>query len=294
MRNRLIWMLVLALMTSAAAAAPARPAAVEAIVQALRANNTDAAVASADKAVASLPSHAEAWHIAAGAYGRMAQSASIFSKLSWAKKCLGAYQKAVELEPTRYAAQLDLMHYYLAAPSIAGGGRDKADAQAARLATLEVSWGHVARAALARADKDYERYEAEMKAAIAANPDEMLHRISYALDLSRVERWTDAFAVLDAAIEKSPDDLRLSYQLGRLAAVSGQQLQRGLAALDRVQAATVKPQDFSEGGLYWRRGQVREKLGQRGEALADYQRALQIDPALKTLVEVDIARLQKA
>lgn len=289
----LLLLSVLILGSFAAGAAPARPAVVEAIVAALRANDPDAAVAAADKAVTSLPSHAEAWHLAAGAYGRMAQAASIFSKLSWAKKCLAAYQKAVELEPTRYVAHLDLMQFYLAAPSIAGGGRDKADAQAARIAGLDVSWGHMARAILARVDKDYARYETEAKAAIAVNPSEMRHRIMYALDLSKVERWADAFAVLDAAQQAAPDDLRVVYQLGRLVAVSGQQLPRGLEALERVQAASIKPEDFSAGGLHWRRGQIHEKLGQKAEALSDYRRALQLEPSMKALVEADIARLQK-
>lgn len=293
MRAKLVCLLFLVLGAFATDAAPARAAEVEAIIAALRANDPDAAVAAADKAVTSLPSNAEAWHLAAGAYGRMAQAASIFSKLSWAKKCLAAYQKAVELEPNRYVAHLDLMQYYLAAPSIAGGGRDKADAQAARIAGLDVSWGHIARGILARVDKDYARYETEAKAAIAANPGEMRHRIMYALDLSRVERWTDAFAVLDAALLAAPDDLRVVYQLGRLVAVSGQQLPRGLEALERVQAASIKPEDFSEGGLYWRRGQIREKLGQKAAALSDYRRALQLEPSMKALVEADIARVQK-
>jgi tetratricopeptide (TPR) repeat protein len=274
-------------------AAPLPPQ-VEAIRTALRVGDAEAATEAADNAVAALPKSADAWYIAAGAYGRMAMQASIFSKLSWAKKSREAYLTAITIDPQHVQAQMDLMQYYLMAPGIAGGGRDKAEAQVARISKLDVAWGHTARATLARVDEDEATYEREARAAIAASPLESRHRVGFVLVLGSKERWDDAFAVLDEGLAKTPEDVRLNYHVGRLAALSGKQLERGLAALEKANAAAEKPDDFSAGGLLWRRALILEKMGRKAEALPELKRAVQLEPALKEQVEKDIARLQKA
>jgi hypothetical protein len=267
---------------------------IEAIRSAWRSGGVEAAVEAADQAVTVLPDSAHAWYAAAGTYGSMAQSASIFSKMSWAKKCRDAYLKAITLDPRHYQAHLGLMGFYLAAPGIAGGGRDKADAQLAMISKLDVGWAHRARAMLALADKDEAAYEREARAAIAASPSESLHRVDLAIKLAGRERWADAFALVDEGLEKSPGDARFNYQLGRLAALSGQQLERGIAALDTLPGVADKPDDSSEGGMVWRRAQILEKLGRRDEALPEYRRAAQLEPSLKEQIDTDIARLTKS
>lgn len=273
-------------------AAPSAPQ-IEAIRIALQSNDVEAAADAADAAVAALPTNAEAWHVAAGAYVQMAQQASIFSKLSWAKQCVAAYQKAIELDPRRFSAQMDLMQFYLKAPGIAGGGRDKAEARVVDIAKLDAGWGHIAKAVIALTDKDDVGHEREILAAIAADPQEMRHRVFYAVFLASKQRWDEGFKLIDAGLAKVPDDLRLGYQVGRLAALSGQQLERGLLALEKVQATTEIPDDISKGGAMWRSGQILEKLGRSAEALPAYRRAAVLEPELKALIEKDIARLQK-
>lgn len=285
-------LLLLTVSMNTGAAAP-RPAAIEAVRTALRANDIEAAVDAADKAVAALPQSAEAWHLAADAYGSMAQTASIFSKLSWAKKCRDAYLNAVTHDPRRFQAQMDLLMFYLKAPGIAGGGRDEADAQAANIGKLDKAWGHRAHAAIALVDKDDAAYEREALAAVAADPAESRHRVDLVFVLTNRARFQDAFRILDEGLAKSPDDPLLNYQVGRLAALSGQQLDRGLTALAKVGAITDKPDDLSEAGMIWRRAMILEKLGRKAEALPEYRRAAVLEPAMKEQIEVDIARVQK-
>jgi tetratricopeptide (TPR) repeat protein len=117
--------------------------------------------------------------------------------------------------------------------------------------------------------------------------------VDFVMALAARQRYAEAFAVLDEAQKQLPEDARLIYQAGRLAAISGQQLERGLAALDQVRARGDKPDDYAEGGMLWRRAQILEKLGRRDEALADYRRAGVLEPALAKQVEEDIARLLK-
>ena len=65
-----------------------------------------------------------------GAYGTAAKKAGLLSKMTWAKKCVTALEKAVELDPENLAARNGLVSYYREAPSFAGGGMGKAYEQA--------------------------------------------------------------------------------------------------------------------------------------------------------------------
>src|ERR1019366_5112550 len=111
------------------------------------------------------------------------------------------------------------------APGIAGGGSDKAAAEAAVIKKLDAARGRQAFAALYVADKKY--------------------------DL--------AFAEFDEALKLSPDDYAALYQLGRLAAVSGQFLDRGLASLRRCLELTPPPNTPGHAAAQWRIGNLLEK-----------------------------------
>ncbi len=293
MRAKFVWLLIaLSALSTQAHCAP-RPEQIEAVRSALRAGNIESATEAADSAITALPGAADAWYFAAVAYGQMAQTASIFSKLSWAKKCLHAYEQALVIDPGHIEANMELLQFYLVVPGMAGGSREKADAQVARIAKLDAGWGYAARSRVARIDKDEVAYEREAKSAIAASPGEARHRAGYALMLANKQRWDDAFRVVDEGLVAAPDDPRLNYQIGRLAALSGKQLERGLMALERANKTPIKPDDYSEGAMLWRRGQILEKLGRGNEALPDYRRALQLEPTLKEQVALDIERVQK-
>ena len=56
----------------------------------------------------------------------MAQKASIFSKLSYAKDFIKAMERTVELKPDHQDALNTLIGFHLNAPGIAGGDKDKA------------------------------------------------------------------------------------------------------------------------------------------------------------------------
>jgi len=292
MRSKIFWLLMALITFATQAQSASRPAPIEAVRSALRAGNVEAATEAANLAITALPGAADAWYFAAAAYGQMAQSASIFSKLSWAKKCLHAYEQALRIDPGHIDANMELLQFYLVVPGIAGGSREKADAQVARIAKLDAGWGYAARSRVARVDKDEVAYEREAKSAIAASPGEARHRAGYALMLAKKQRWEDAFCVVDEGLAVAPDDTRLNYQIGRLAALSGKQLERGLMALQRARNTSNKPDDYSEGAMLWRRGQILEKLGRGKEALPDYRRALQLEPNLKEQIALDIERVE--
>ena len=230
--------------------AAADPASAEAqrflALLALRRDDAEKAVAYAEKAAALAPNGADIQHTLGDAYGRSAQKASVFSQFGLAKKCLAAYQRAVALAPEKLAFHQSLFEFYRNAPSIAGGGMDKAATEAAAIKKLDAMSGRLAFATLYTAEKKY--------------------------DL--------AFAEFDEVLKATPDDYAALYQVGKLAAVSGQSLDRGLASLRRCLElpAPASPNTPGHAAAQWRLGLILEKKNDPAGARAAYEAALKLDP----------------
>jgi len=190
-------------------------------------------------------------------YGMTAQKAGIFAKMGWAKKCKAAYDKAVELDPKDINARWSVMEFCRQAPGFLGGGIDGAYAQAAAIKQLDVARGRRAYAALYVADKKY----------------------------------AEAFAVYDEILKDAPDDYAMLYQVGKLADTTGQELDRGLAALKKC--LTISPPGDPRGYVpaHWRIGNILAKKGDKVAARAAYEAALSGDPAF-TLATEALAKLK--
>jgi tetratricopeptide (TPR) repeat protein len=189
------------------------------------------------------PQQAQIQNALGDACGLAAQRASIFAKLGWAKRCLAAYERAVDLEPKNPAWHWSLIGYYINAPCLAGGGMGKAYTQAEEIQRLDAANGRVAFATVYLADG----------------------------------RYSEAFAEFAQVLRNSPDDFLALYQIGRCAAISGQQLDRGIVALRRClvlpepEPATGMP---SYTNVHYRLGNLLEKKGRTEEAKREYARAV--------------------
>lgn len=214
---------------------------------ALRRNDQDRAVVYLEKAVALAPTNSSAHQFLGDAYGLSAQKAGLFSKMGLAGKCRTAYEKAVELDPKNLDARFSLLSYYQQAPGIAGGGIDKALAQAQEIKKLDESRGRVALAGVYAADKKY----------------------------------AEAFTLFEEVIKATPDDYGALYQTGRLAAISGDRLDRGLECLNRCLTLTPPANQPVHAAAHWRIGNILEKKGDKTGARAAYEAALKLDPKFK-------------
>ncbi|MGH9353641.1 MAG: tetratricopeptide repeat protein, partial [Terriglobia bacterium] len=120
----------------------------------------DRAVAHAESAVRMDPADAEAHLWLGRTYGRKADQAH---SLALAVKTRSEFQKAASLAPRNVEAHRDLMEYYLEAPWIIGGSKDKARKEARTIATLDPVEGKLAEAQVAKQsghmDKAREEYE---------------------------------------------------------------------------------------------------------------------------------------
>src|SRR6266446_7343104 len=130
----------------------------------------DAAVASAEKAVA-LDPQSSLYHEWLGkVYGEKASHASMFSALSLAKKARKEFEKAVELDEKNFSANQEIIEFDCSAPGIAGGGEDKARPEIAKLASLDPAEGHYAAGNCRRQKRDLAAAADEFTKALELHP----------------------------------------------------------------------------------------------------------------------------
>ncbi len=219
--------------------------------------DNDESVKQFEQAVALEPKNANYLVELGGAYGQSAEKASIFSKFGLAKKCLACLEKAVELEPDNLVARQAAFSYYRAAPSIVGGGIDKALAEA----------------------REIQKRDPILGAALLGQ---------VYLDDKKI---TEAFALYEATLKTAPDNYGLLYAIGRGAAQTGTHLYRGEQALRRCLELTPGPNDAPMEGVHWRLGNIAEKRGNVAAAKAAYQAALELNPHFKPAAE-SLAKLK--
>lgn len=232
-----------------AAADPAHPEVNHHLGQlANRRDEPELAVRFFEQAIAVEPRAGRHHHGLGDALGRSAQKAGLLSKFGLAKKCVAAYERAVALEPDSFDFRWSLFEYYRQAPGIAGGGLDKARGEAAAMRRIDPVRARAAFALLHAADKDY----------------------------------AAAFAELDAALAVAPDDFVTLYHAGRLAALSGQQVEQGIARLRRcLQLPVPLTPPFPDHAVaQLQLGKLLERRSDPEGARAAYEAALQLDPGL--------------
>lgn len=218
---------------------------------ALRADDHETAVKHAEKSVA-LDPNSSLFHLRLGdAYGRTAQKAGVLSKMSWAGKCRDAYQKAVQLDPKNVDARFAVMGFYQQAPGIVGGGMDKAYAEAAEIQKLDAARGREAYERLYLADKKY----------------------------------AEAFALWEPLLKEAPDSYLAHFRIGRLAALSGEQLDRGLASLKKCLDLSPVPGAPGHEAVHFRIGGILEKKGDRTAAKTAYEAAVKLAPQFAQAAE---------
>ena len=144
-------------------------------------------------------------------YGRLAESAGIFSAPRYASRCRQAFEKAVELGPANLEALSDLMEYYLEAHGFLGGGLAQAESLVPRIETIDSAQGHYARSRLAEKRKDYGAAEQQLRRAAELAPRQVGRLIDLARFLARHGRLKESEQVFVKAAKIAPASPKLLF-----------------------------------------------------------------------------------
>ncbi len=253
----------------------------------------DAAIASAEKAVA-LDPQSSLYHEWLGkVYGEKAGHASMFSALSLAKKTRKEFEKAVELDEKNFSAHQALIEFDCSAPGIAGGGEDKARPEIAKLASLDPAEGHYAAGNCRRQKKDFAAADAEFAQALELHPKsaELIYDIGdYAMKQSQAETLV---IVAEQGEAIAPSDPRSQFYRAVALIIKNERADDSERLLNQYLKRAPLRSGFPPP---WRvhewRGRLYENQQNPHAAIQEYEAALKLAPKNKNVRE-DLKRLKK-
>ena len=247
----------------------------------LQAKQAEKAIVAAEKATALGPKNAQAFYWLGNAYGNRIGEVGMLSKMSMAPNLRDAFEQAVKLDPALVDARSSLIEFYLQAPGAIGGGIDKARAQATAIARYDRARGFMAQGRIAMHEKKPAEALKAYEQAYALKPNDAQLRLSLILGYQEAKRWKDAYAMARQWTVDEPKKAKPWYQIGRIAAESGQYLPEGEAALRTYLKLGRETGDPEPKHARYRLGQILAKAGRKDEARAELQAALKIDSKFK-------------
>ncbi len=236
----------------------------------------DDAVKACEKAVNLEPGNS-GYHLWLGrAYGLKAEHSIFFTAIRLARRTRDEFAKAVELRSDNLDAQTDLAEYFIEAPAFLGGGKDKAEAQAQKVAAVDPPTAAWIEARLAEKDGRMQDAENNYKTAIATAKAKAPCWLNLASFYQRQKRYSDMEQAVNKAVaaERSHDDIfyesaELLFKAGRNFPVAAQFVRHYLMSEDKVEMAPT----FQ---AHYLLGSILEKMGDPHAAAVEYRAALSL------------------
>jgi tetratricopeptide (TPR) repeat protein len=276
----------------------------------------DGALELAQRAVSLEPGNSRYHQQLAVVYGRKANRASFFKKMTLGGQYKTEVEKAVELDAKNVDALWELMEFYWHAPRIAGGDQNKARSLAGDIMRLDAARGYLALAELSApgqeadiedyyhkaAQADPKSYHVQMRLARFYLSDKRKKydladkhaQQAVSLDPGRIgaykvmavvrvvqEHWQELDLLLAQAAAKVPDDLSAHFDAGLQTLLAGKDPARAEQYLRKY--LTQEPEAGAPhlSHAHWRLGQALEKQGRKKEAISEIEAALRMEPTLE-------------
>jgi tetratricopeptide (TPR) repeat protein len=249
-------------------------------------------------------------------YADQAETVSVFRQLGFARKCRAEFEAALAMAPKDPDNLYDRMLYFLQAPGVVGGDKNKAVETANDLLKIDPARGYDALARIAQTQKEDGKLEDLYKKAVESNPRSYEARVTLAnfsigqlhlnpgvaeqhskaaleLNPDRIDayrllaaafvaerRFEDAAQVLTRAEAAVPDDLSPYVTAARIMLRDGVELQKAEGYLKRYVADTKEPEPGAPiiAGAHWSLGLVYEKQGRKSDARAELETAVRLKP----------------
>src|SRR6266478_2298111 len=254
----------------------------------------DAAIKSAEKAVA-IDAQNSVYHEWLGrAYGEKADHASLFSAMSLAKKTRKEFDTAIQLDGKNFSARQALIEFDCSAPAIVGGGEEKALPQIRQLAEMDAAEGHYAAGNCRRQKKDFAVADEEFGKALESNPRsaELIYDIGdYAAKRGQPERL---LTVADMGERLAAGDPRGKFYRGVALVLKKENPEEAERLLREYAKKAPMRSGYPRPAVahVWL-GRLFEDQNKIEEAVKEFEHALELDPKNKMAHEA-LKRLKKS
>jgi tetratricopeptide (TPR) repeat protein len=292
----------------------------------------DDAIRQAEKALAANNTRADyhAQYVEALGAKLNDEHTGFLSRLSLARRFQAEAETTLKMDPRSIDVNTDLMQFYLEAPGMAGGDKEKASALADKLLKLDRAHGSILKAQIAEHEHqlpDAEQFYSHAAEAAPADYEivataanfflnlenqrgfpkaEDLAKRAQKIDPERIEaynilavlyvkqrRWPELQTTLSDSEHHVPDNLAPQYQAGKFIFVTAATDEFPLAEKCLRNYLKQPPEAGSPplAAAHWRLGQILERQGHRDEARKEIQTAVQLEPGLKD-AQQDLKRLR--
>jgi len=195
------------------------------------------------RAVALESGNSEYVHWLGRTFGRRAETSSFFSAPMYASKARQYFERAVALDATNDEALNDLFDYYLQAPGFMGGGYDKAEEVAKRIAQRDEAEGHFAQAQLADKRRQFDSAEEQLRRAMELAP----RQVGRVLDLAKYQakhgRYQESEAQFDKAEKLAPNSPKVYFARAHTYIQEKRNLDRAKSLLIKYLHSELTPDD---------------------------------------------------
>jgi tetratricopeptide (TPR) repeat protein len=244
------------------------------------------AVPECELAVANAPTNSENELWLGRAYGLKASQANPLAAFGIAKKVRVAFEKAVQLDPANVQAMSDLGEFYVAAPSIVGGGLDKAQALSVQMMPRSAWQTHRLLARIADKKKDFATAEAEFKAAVATGKTPQAY-VDLAQFYDQQHKPEQALAALQGCIDADRRKDAVLVDAASLLIDMHRSLDLAARLLRDYLSSPAKSDDAPAFRVHLKLGDLLVQLGDRAGAHQEYAAAVALAsncvPARKAL-----------
>ncbi len=195
------------------------------------------------RALALEPSKSEYAHWLGRGFGRRAEISNWFSAPGYASKARQYFEQAVALDPVNEEALNDLFDFYLQAPGFLGGGYDKAQAIAQRIAARNPAEGSFAQAQLSDKRKQYDTAEEQLRRAAELAPRQVGRVLDLAKYLAKRGRIQESDAAFDKAEKLAPNTPKVIFARADTYVQEKRNLEQAKTLLIKYLQSDLSPDD---------------------------------------------------
>jgi tetratricopeptide (TPR) repeat protein len=207
------------------------------------------------------------------AYGEKASRVSFISAYRMGQRVRAEFETAVARDPHNAEALADLGEFYSEAPSMVGGGTDKADEVVRKMEPLDAARAHELKGRIAAQNKDLATAEAEFKTAVRVSHSPAASWTVLASLYRKQQRWDDMMQAIRSAIAADKDHGVASAYAASVLIKANREPTLAIHLLESYLASQKQSEEFPAFLAQVRLGRLMELQGDKQSAKQQFQAA---------------------